>query len=94
MNTGRWNGRASEKAGARDGDDDRRFHLSYEYTNPEKGWKNNGNQVVQASSLEEAAKRIARNIDLKGLKEITITKRHFYGKPANEFESINRTFKI
>lgn len=91
---GRWGGRTSDKAGARDGDDDRRFHLSYEYMNPEKGWKNNGSDVVQASSLEEAVKRIVRNIDLKGLKEITITKRHFYGKPASESETINRTFKV
>ena len=74
--------------------EDRRFHLSYEYTNPEKGWKNSGDQVVHASSIEQAVKQIARNIDLEGLKEITVKKRHFSGKPASESEVIGKAFKV
>jgi len=88
--TGRWGGRKSPHV-AKDGDDDRRFHLSFEYTNPEKGWKNTGNEVVQAPDLESAARRIASN---RKLKSITITKRHFQGKPASESENINRTFNF
>jgi hypothetical protein len=73
-------------------DDDRRWGLSFKYKNPEKGFENSGFEVVHASSMEEAAKRLMRD---RGLKEITITKlRGREGEPASAAEVINKTFRL
>ncbi len=70
---------------------EQRFHVSFKYTNPEKGWENTGSQVVMAESIEQAAERIIRDRSDCGLRMVTINRRfHQNGR----IDEINRTFAI
>lgn len=63
-----------------------RFHLSFSYINPERGWKNSGNQVVFAEDLKHAAGLLMFE---RKLASITIHKRfHANGR----IDTIERTF--
>lgn len=63
-----------------------RFHLSFEYINPEKGWKNTGNQVVWAEDLDHAASVLMQE---RKLSKIHI-KQRFHNN--GQVDDINRDF--
>lgn len=67
-----------------------RFHLSFDYQNA-RGARSHGDQVIIADAIEDAVRQIARE---RGVREVHVRKRHFYGKPASASETIDRTFTI
>lgn len=67
-----------------------RFHLSFDYART-AGGRSSGEQVVIADTFDEAVRRIAHE---RSISSIHIRKRHFYGKPASESETIDRDFVL
>ena len=67
-----------------------RYHLSFDYENT-RGTRSSGDQVVIADDMDEAARRIARE---RNVKLLHVSKRHFYGRPASESEIIDRVFEV
>jgi hypothetical protein len=70
-------------------DEFRRYHLTYKYFNARYGHENSGSSVVQATSLEDAARQImAQNEHVTP--ELFVKQRHHQNGQTDE---INRAFK-
>ena len=68
----------------------RRFHILFSYPNGSGGVAS-GDQVVMARDLGQAAVRVAEE---RGVAQLLVRKRFFYGRPASDAEVINRVFDI
>ncbi|CAM5419777.1 hypothetical protein ATER59S_02375 [Aquamicrobium terrae] len=71
--------------------EDRRFHLKFSYIVPGHGHVSNGERVVHARDMGQAAVRIANE---RGVDQLFVRKRYFSNKPASEAEDINVVFDI
>lgn len=65
-----------------------RCHLSFSYTNPERGHVNTGSQVVEAETIEAAARKIA---DERGVRELHVKSRYHM---SGQVDTIETTFRF